>query len=81
MPLTVRPLSIEDVDYVLAREWELGHGSACSFNDSIGKPWSICFHGENPLTGESLGVTMTYQELQVALYSLYIKLALERDAA
>lgn len=35
----------------------------------------------NPETGESLGASMTYEELYVALYSLYLKLAQERDYA
>lgn len=34
----------------------------------------------NPETGADTGVTMTYQDLYVAVYSLYFKLALERDA-
>lgn len=34
----------------------------------------------DPESGADLGVTMTYQELYVAVYSLYFKLALERDA-
>lgn len=34
----------------------------------------------NPETGADIGVSMTYQELYVAVYSLYFKLALERDA-
>ena len=34
----------------------------------------------NPETGATLGTTMTYQDLYVAVYSLYFKLALERDA-
>lgn len=35
----------------------------------------------NPETGEVVGAPMTYQDVYVALYSLYIHLALERDAA
>lgn len=35
----------------------------------------------NPETGESLGQVMTHQQLYVALHSLYIQLAAERDAA
>lgn len=35
----------------------------------------------NPATGESLGVTMTQGQIQVALWSLYMTKALERDAA
>lgn len=34
----------------------------------------------NPETGADTGATMTYQDLYVAIYSLYFKLALERDA-
>lgn len=34
----------------------------------------------NPETGADTGSTMTYQDLYVAIYSLYFKLALERDA-
>ena len=34
----------------------------------------------NPETGDPLGASMTYQELYVALYSLYIKAATDRDA-
>ncbi len=34
----------------------------------------------NPVTGEELGATGTYQDLQVLLYSLYFHLAEERDA-
>jgi len=34
----------------------------------------------NPETGADTGATMTYQDLYVAVYSLYFKLALERDA-
>lgn len=35
----------------------------------------------NPLDGTDTGVTMTYNELYTALYSLYIKLATDRDNA
>jgi hypothetical protein len=35
----------------------------------------------NPLTGEPLGATMTHQEFYVALFSLYMQAAAERDAA
>jgi hypothetical protein len=34
----------------------------------------------NPVTGEPTSSTMTYQDIYVGLYSLYLKLALERDA-
>lgn len=33
----------------------------------------------DPNTGAETGVTMTYQDLYVAIYSLYFKLAMERD--
>lgn len=33
----------------------------------------------NPETGEDSGVTMTYQDVYVALYSLYLHMAKERD--
>lgn len=35
----------------------------------------------DPSTGEAVGATMTHGELYVALYSLYIQTATERDAA
>ncbi len=35
----------------------------------------------NPETGESLGSTVTYQDIYVILHSLYIQLATQRDAA
>jgi hypothetical protein len=35
----------------------------------------------NPETGEPLGQTMTHAQLYVALHSLYMHLAQERDAA
>ena len=35
----------------------------------------------NPITGESLGTTATYGDLQVIMHSLYLQLAAERDAA
>jgi hypothetical protein len=35
----------------------------------------------NPVTGEALGSTATYADLQVLLYSLYFHLATERDNA
>ena len=34
----------------------------------------------NPETGESLGAEMTYAEFYTAVYSLYMKMALKRDA-
>lgn len=34
----------------------------------------------DPTTGADTGATMTYQDLYVALYSLYLHLAAERDA-
>lgn len=34
----------------------------------------------NPVTGQDSGVKMTYQDLYVALYSLYVALAAKRDA-
>jgi hypothetical protein len=34
----------------------------------------------NPETGDSLNSSVTYQDIYVILYSLYIKLATERDA-
>lgn len=34
----------------------------------------------NPATGEALGVTMSHQELYVALFSLYMATATARDA-
>lgn len=33
----------------------------------------------NPVDGTDTGVTMTYNDLYVALYSLYIKVATDRD--
>lgn len=39
------------------------------------------FSLRNPLTGEETGVTMTHAELYTILYSVYMQLALERDAA
>ena len=35
----------------------------------------------NPETGESLGTTATYGDLQIIMHSLYLQLAAERDAA
>lgn len=35
---------------------------------------------KNPVTGEALGATMTCQEIYVALWSMYMQKAAERDA-
>ena len=35
----------------------------------------------NPITGEDTGQTMSYQDVYTSLYSLYLSLALARDAA
>lgn len=43
---------------------------------------SVSFQMRNPQTNQLIeGATMTYQDLYVALYSLYWSLALERDNA
>lgn len=34
----------------------------------------------NPVTGDALGATTTYQDIYVILHSLYIQKALERDS-
>ena len=38
------------------------------------------FDLRNPVTGELLGTTATYQDLQVAVFSLYYHLATKRDS-
>ena len=57
-----------------------GNGMPISqvFNEST---MNEVFHLLNPLTGEPVGVTMSFQEVYVALYSLYLHIALKRDNA
>jgi len=42
---------------------------------------SVVFPLRNPETGEELGSQLTFQDVYVALYSLYWHLATERDTA